>query len=71
MPTDQELVAQIRAQTLALIAEITAGPKPTYQVDGQMIAWGAYLQQLQDTVAWCDTQLAAAAPVEIRTQAVT
>lgn len=71
MSTDYEFIARIKTQTLALIAELTAAPKPTYRVDGQMIGWGKYLEQLQDTVVWCDRQLAAAAPVEIRSQACT
>ena len=42
MPTDAQQVATIKRQTLALMAEITAQPKPTYQIDGQMVAWGDY-----------------------------
>ena len=71
MPTDAEQIAIIRSQTLALIAEVTAQPKPTYQIDGQNISWGEYLGQLQKTVDWCDQQMAAAAPVEVRSQGYT
>jgi hypothetical protein len=71
MPTDAEQIAIIRKQTLTLIAEITAQPKPTYHIDGQHISWGEYLGQLQNTVQWCDRQAAAAAPVEIRSQGFT
>jgi hypothetical protein len=71
MPTDLEQIALIKTQTLALIAEITAGPKPSYAIDGQNVSWSEYLKQLQDTVAWCDRQLAAAAPVEVRSQGYT
>ena len=51
MPTDAEQIATIKRQTLALIAEITANPKPTYDIDGQKISWGQYLGQLQGIVA--------------------
>jgi hypothetical protein len=61
-------LAVIKAQTLARIAEITAQPKPTYKIDGQYVFWTQYLAQLQDTVAWCDRQIAAAAPIEVRSQ---
>jgi hypothetical protein len=71
MPTDAEMIATIRQQTLALIAQITTNPRPTYDIDGQKISWGQYLGQLQAVVQWCDQQAAAAAPVEVRTQGIT
>ena len=71
MPTDAEQIAAIRRKTLALIAEITAQPKPTYNIDGQKISWGEYLGQLQNTVKWCDQQAAASAPTEVRSQGYT
>ena len=71
MPTNAAQIATIKRQTLALLAEITANPKPTYDIDGQKFSWGQYLKQLQDTVLWCDQQAAASAPVEVRTQGYT
>jgi hypothetical protein len=67
MPTDLEQIATIKSQTLARIVEITAQPKPTYDIDGQKVAWESYLKQLQATVAWCDERIGAAEPFEIRT----
>ena len=61
--SDADTIATIKSQTLARIAEITAQPKPTYQIDGQMIAWGDYLSQLQRTVDWCNEKLAGEATV--------
>ncbi len=69
MPTDTEQIALIRSQALALIAEITAQPKPTYMIDGQTVSWTGYLKQLRDTVAWCDARLAV--PAEVRSVART
>jgi hypothetical protein len=69
--SDLEQLSKIKTQTLALIADITAQPKPNYSIDGQTIDWAEYLAQLQDTVQWCDRQLAAATPVEMRTRAYT
>ena len=71
MPADSTQIATIKTQTLALIAQITATPKPSYSIDGQSVSWGEYLRQLQETVAWCDRQLAAAEPFEIHSQAYT
>jgi hypothetical protein len=71
MPSHIEQIILIKTQTLARIAEITAEPKPTYQLDGQMVVWGDDLSRLQKTVDWCDAQLAANAPIEVRSQGYT
>lgn len=71
MPTDLEQIATIKTQTLARIVEITAQPKPTYDVDGQKVAWESYLKQLQSTVTWCDAQLSGGEPFEEATAAGT
>jgi hypothetical protein len=71
MPTDLEQIATIKTQTLARIVEITAQPKPTYDIDGQKVNWETYLKQLQTTAAWCDQQLNANDPYEATSQAVT
>ncbi|MGA2031672.1 MAG: hypothetical protein ABSG68_05410 [Thermoguttaceae bacterium] len=69
--TEIARIAQIKTQTLALIAQITANPKPSYKIDGQDVLWTEYLAQLQKTVQWCDRQAAAAAPLEVQSQAYT
>lgn len=71
MPTAIEQIAAIKSQALTRIAEITSQPKPTYQIDGQMVAWGDYLSQLQRAVEWCNEMLASESPIEIRTQGYT
>jgi len=48
----------IKTQTLSMIAEMTANPKPSYAVDGQSVQWTDYLKQLRATVEWCDQQIA-------------
>jgi hypothetical protein len=68
MPSDIEQLVAIKSQTLARIAEITIQPKPTYQIDGQLVAWGDYLSQLQRAVDWCNEKLAGESPVEVRSQ---
>jgi len=69
--SDVATIETIKSQTLARISEITAQPKPTYQVDGQLVAWGDYLTQLQRTVDWCNEKLAGERPFEVRSQAYT
>ena len=70
MPSDIEQIALIKTQTLARIAEITAEPKPTYNIDGQQVAWGDYLKQLHSAADWCDAQMAAQMPIEVRSQGI-
>ena len=71
MPSDAQQIATIKTQTLARMAEITAEPKPTYNVDGQMIAWADYLKQLQRTIDWCNEKLAGEEPFEFQSQGYT
>lgn len=68
---DAAMVSTIKQQALELIATITASPRPSYQIDGQAVSWGEYLARLQETVAWCDRQLAQGEPFEIRSQGYT
>ncbi|MGW8256756.1 MAG: hypothetical protein ACWGMZ_04650 [Thermoguttaceae bacterium] len=68
MASDIEQITLIKSQTLERMAEITAEPKPTYQIDGQMVVWADYLNRLQKTVDWCDAQLSGHTPVEVRSQ---
>lgn len=71
MPSDIEQIQTIKQQTLTRITEITAQPKPTYQIDGQLVSWGDYLSQLQRVIDWCNEKLAAATPCEVRSQGYT
>lgn len=71
MSSDVEQLRQIRAQTMAILTELTAQPKPSYTLDGQQIAWSEYLARLQAVVDWCDQKLAQCEPWELRSQGVT
>jgi len=71
MPSDLEQIRAIKSQTLSRIAELTAQPKPTYDIDGQRVSWNEYLARLRATVDWCDRQLAGQEPIEIHSQGVT
>jgi len=69
--SDATSISTIKTQTLALIVDLTENPKPSYNIDGQSISWGSYLKQLQDTVVFCNEQLANEAPVEVISQGYT
>ena len=71
MSSDLEQIRTIKSQTLAIIAELTANPKPTYYLDGQTVSWNDYLATLQATVDWCEKKLAGQEPFEIRSQGIT
>jgi hypothetical protein len=68
MPCDTDQLQFIKNQTLALIAELTANPKPSYRVEGQTVSWNAYLAQLRETVDWCEKKIAAQEVFEVRSQ---
>jgi hypothetical protein len=69
MPSDAEQLRTIKSQVLAVMAEVTAAPKPSYNVDGQRMSWNDYLLKLRGIVTWCDERLAALEPYEVRTEA--
>lgn len=71
MATDAEQIATIKSQTLAILAEITVSPKPSYNIDGQAVSWTEYRESLQRTIDWCNQQAISEEPFEIHTQAFT
>jgi hypothetical protein len=71
MADDLEHIVAIKSQTLAIIAELTASPKPTYYVDGQTVSWSEYLANLRATVDWCERKLAGQQPFEIHSRGMT
>ena len=71
MPSDLEQLRIIYSQTLAIIAQLTSDPKPSYTVDGQTVSWSDYLAKLQETVDWCEKKLAGQEPFEIHSQGAT
>lgn len=71
MPSDLEQLETIRSQTLAILLDVTAHPKPSYTLDGQTVSWSEYLLRLRATVDWCERKLAGCGPFEIRSQGIT
>lgn len=58
---------QIKNQTLTLISEIISSPVSEYMVNGQSMARTQFLEQLRQTVEWCDAMTEKETlPVEMR-----
>ena len=70
MPADIEQITTIKSQTLARIAEITAQPKPTYQIDGQLVSWGSAGTTAADR-RLVQPEAAGEAPFEFQSQGYT
>ncbi len=68
MPTNAEQIATIKSQTLAVIVTITANPKPSYNIDGQVVNWADYLAKLRKTVDWCNDQAGNEEVVEVHSR---
>jgi len=68
--SDVAQLQAIKTQTLALLLQLRAQPKPTYQVDGQSVRWEEYVAGLERTVNWCDEKLAAELPYEEHTRII-
>lgn len=64
-----ERLMEIRDNIISVIGSITAKPKPTYDIDGQKVAWGEYLDQLRKQLAYTLQLIAdTAGPYEVESQ---
>ncbi len=68
---EKQQILTIRNQSLALLEQVLASPKPNYSLDGQRVSWQEYAESLRKTVDWCDQKLTAYQPFECRSQGVT
>ena len=68
MPRSDEenliLLQEARDNIIVLLGSITAQPKPNYDIDGQKISWGDYLDQLRKALNGINEQIAALDPAE-------
>lgn len=62
---------QIKANLLALIADVTSSPKPNYTVDGQSVSWQSYLDSLFSKLEMINTQINASQPFEEQSIGIT
>ena len=68
---DVDTLKTIKTQTLAILEEITADPKPTYMLDGQSVSWTAYHRMLFDQIESLNKQIAAEEPFEVQSYGYT
>ena len=70
MATNKAQLETIKSQTLQIMVDITANPKPTYTIDGQTMQWSDYLAKLRETVNWYNRQLGGEDPFEIASRGI-
>ncbi len=71
MATDAENLVAIRSNILQRLADITAQPKPSYDIDGQDVKWNEYQKMLFDQLTATDSAIASGGPFVVETQAIT
>jgi hypothetical protein len=64
-------LAAIKTNLLARIEEVTAQPKPNYNVDGQQISWQSYLDSLMLNLDRINAQINASEPYEEVSRGIT
>lgn len=71
-PSTTDALQNIRNNILARIQEITAAPKPNYNIDGQQVSWQSYLDSLMANLRRIDDQIALTQdPFEIVSRGIT
>lgn len=71
MPTDAAQLATIKSQVLALLVDLTANPKPSYNIDGQQILWADYYAKLTDRLEKINKLIASDTIFEVHSQGYT
>ena len=61
----------IKANLEAQLLSLSENPKPTYQLDGQMVSWTAYLNWLLAAIKEANEMIIAEEPFEVETQGYT
>jgi hypothetical protein len=78
MPSEREMLAEIRANILARLNEMTRDPKPDYAIDGERYAWGDLFEKyatekraIEDRLKELEREEAGADPFEFQTRGYT
>lgn len=66
-----ETLTAIKNNLLARIEQVTAQPKPNYNIDGQQISWQSYLDSLMANLERINAQINASEPFEEVTRGYT
>ena len=59
-----ESLERIKTNLLARIEEVTAAPKPNYNIDGQSMSWQSYLDSLFAKLEKVNEQINSSEPFE-------
>lgn len=71
MATALENLTTARDNVAAVLAQITASPKPTYSVEGKSVSWESYFSALVSRLEDLDRAiLRLGGPYELQTQAI-
>ena len=54
--TPSIVLADIKAQALAILKLITLDPRPSYTVRGQTFKYSEYVKTLRDLITWADKE---------------
>ncbi len=71
MPTYQENLTTARDNFATKLAEVSASPKPTYNIDGQSVSWTEYYKFLSEQIQSLNKQINEAEPFEEISQGIT
>ena len=71
MATPLENLQTAYEQVCANLVTITASPKPTYNIDGQLVEWTEYMKMLTDQLEALTAAINAQNPYEVHHQGYT
>lgn len=71
MPSYLENLTTARDSAATALAEILAKPKPKYQIDGESVDWGDYVQMLSLSIDALNTKIQQAQPYSVATRLYT
>ena len=69
--SNAQTLATIKTNLLARIQEVTAQPKPNYNIDGQSVSWQSYLDSLFAKLDKINEQINSDTPFEEVSRGVT
>lgn len=67
MATYLEKLLTAQDQLTDILIDLTVNPKPDYQIDGQKVLWGEYLDRVTKGLEELNVLISQAAPTETRT----
>ena len=67
MATDCDNLAQVKSNLIAILADMSAHPKPTYSLDGKSVSWAEYYSMIFNNLENVNRQIVfCQGPFEVR-----